>query len=456
VIRTNRIVRLQPRESSFRFAVDAFRAVRLDDCLNALHTRTDPEAATLRGRALLRLNQPGAAVDELCAIDDARLPGRIRIELRTIAAAALARAGRRDEGRKALDEVRASAYSSGAELAAEFEYFDAFWHFTSGDEGQVRAAITRGLGTDSSLGTSESHVYSLQAIRARFLALLGALESTREDYPLQAQFLREALDGLDRSDVPDVWSEANFTYNLAVLVRDLDLEGVQFIRGRLNSLQRTSYLANFVYGTLRSLGWCSALSGDHLSAFRDFREASTVAITPCSKLLATVDRVLVAQGLNQQLTAHEELERAQDLATRIDWERIDGDGRSALLFLAQALAPQRARAARVMLERYQRIRSKYSPTSLASLDRRLRADEIFTEGVVARAEGNDGAAVRALLDAFEIWKAIGYRWRAALAAIELTSLTKDSRYAGYAAAEAAKRPASWLAERLRAATGTSS
>jgi hypothetical protein len=108
-----------------------------------------------------------------------------------------------------------------------------------------------------------------------------------------------------------------------------------------------------------------------------------------------------------------------------------------------------------MLERYQRIRSKYSPTTLASLDRRLRADEIFTEGVVARAEGNDTAAVRALLEAFEIWKAIGFRWRAALAAIELTSLTKDSRYAGYAAAEAAKRPASWLAERLRAATGTS-
>ena len=192
------------------------------------------------------------------------------------------------------------------------------------------------------------------------------------------------------------------------------------------------------------------MRGDNLGAFRDLREASSLATTPTLALAATIDRVILAHGLNQSLTAKDELERCQDLATRIDWERIKGDERAGLLFLAQALAPYRARAARTMLDRYQKLKGPISPAALASVDRRLRADEVFTEGVVTQAEGKRDDAIRAFFAAFEIWNAIGYRWRAALAAIELAALTRDSRYAGYAAAEAAKRPASWLAERLRA------
>jgi hypothetical protein len=402
---------------------------------------------------LLRLNQPAAAVEELTAIDDRSLPDRVRSELRTIKASALIRAGKLPEARRALDSARACAATSGAEVLAELEYFDFLWYFTNGEIAQARAAISRGLAIDCTLGSSEAHIYSLRALRARFFQMLGVLEGTNERYPRQAQFLRRALEELDLSDVPDVWSQAVLTYNLAVLVRDIDLNEVQFLRDRLNSLERTSYISTFVFLTLRSLGWCSALDGDHLAAFRDLREAATVATTPSLQLLAMLDRVLIAQGLSQHLTAREELERCQDLATRIDWERIESDQRAGLLFLAQALAPHRARAARTMLERYQRIKAKLAPTSLATLDRRLRADELYTEGIVARAEGNESAAVRSFVEVFEIWNAIGYRWRAALAAIELMTLTKDSRYAGYAAAEAAKRPASWLAERLRAATG---
>jgi hypothetical protein len=432
--------------------VDAFRTVRLDDCLNALHASTDAQAATLRGRALLRLGQAGAAADELTGIDDRSLPDRVRSELRTITASALIRTGKLPEARQALDSARPWAEASGAEVLAELEYFDFLWYFTSGETAQARAAISRGLAIDCTLGSSESHIYSLRALRSRFFEVLGVLEGTNERYPRQAQFLRRAIEELDLSDVPDTWSQAAFTYNLAVLVRDIDLNEVQFLRNKLNSLERTSYLSAFVFFTLRSLGWCSALDGDHLGAFRDLREASTVATTPSFQLLAMVDRVLIAQGLSQHLTAREELERCQDLATRIDWERVEGDQRAGLLLLAQALAPHRVRAARTMLERYQRIKAKLAPAVLANRDRRLRAEELYTEGIVARAEGNESVAITAFVDVFEIWNAIGYRWRAALAAIELMTLTKDSRYAGYAAAEAAKRPASWLAERLRAAT----
>ena len=360
--------------------------------------------------------------------------------------------GKLKEARRALDKARPWAEASGAEVLAELEFIDVVWYFTCGETAQARAAIARGLAIDCTLGSSDSHIYSLRALRARFFEALGGLESTNENYPRQAQFLRRAMEELDLSDVPDVWSQALFTYNLAVLVRDVDLNEVQFLRDRLNSLQRTSYLSGFVFFTLRSLGWCSALDGDHLAAFRDLREAATVATTPSYQLLAMVDRVLIAQGLSQHLTAREELERCQDLATRIDWERVEGDQRVGLLLLAQALAPQRVRAARTMLDRYHKIKAKIPPVILSSHDRRLRADELYTLGIVARAEGNESAAVQAFVDVFEIWNAIGYRWRAALAAIELMTLTKDSRYAGYAAAEAAKRPASWLAERLRAAT----
>jgi hypothetical protein len=261
--------------------------------------------------------------------------------------------------------------------------------------------------------------------------------------------LRDGLEEIQGAEIPDAWTEASLISNLATLVRDLDLADEADLRERLRSVRRNAYLMPAIYQILRSLGWCRALRGDHLGAFRDLREAGAVAFAPSLQLIAAIDRTILAQGLNQQLTARDELERCQDLAARIDWDRTQGDERLALLFLAQTLAPVRVRAARSTLERYQRIRSKLSPMSLAAFDRRLRADERYTEGVVAKAEANETAAVRAFLDAFEIWEAIGYRWRAALAAIELAVLTKDSRYAGYAAAEAVKRPGSWLAERLR-------
>ncbi len=366
-----------------------------------------------------------------------------------VAGATLTLAGKREEARLALNDALRWAYASGAELASELEYYDFVWHFLGGDYVSAKAALQRGLDVDRAHGQVEGYIVTLQSIRSRHLSGLAAIESVAENYFEAASLLRDGLEEFSLSEAPDAGTEASLIANFATLVRDLDLEDEEYVRERLRSLRRTAYLMPNVFHILRSLGWCRALRGDHLGAFRDLREAGAAAVSPSLQLIAAIDRAILAQGLSQQLTARDELERCQDLAARIDWERVSGDERIALLFLAQTLAPVRARAGRAMLERYQWIRAKLSPRSFAGIDRRLRADERYTEGVVAKAEANDAVAVRAFLDAFEIWEAIGYRWRAALAAIELAVLTKDSRYAGYAAAEAVKRPGSWLAERLR-------
>ncbi|HMD03573.1 MAG TPA: hypothetical protein VKG44_11470, partial [Candidatus Baltobacteraceae bacterium] len=452
MIAAGRIVRLQPREESFHVAVDAYRSGRLDVCLSGLHSRDDAAAVTLRGRALLRLGQAPAAVSELSALDRGALPAHLRGELGIVLGAALTLVGKAAEARAVLDETRVWAYSSGAEMTAEFEYYDMFWHWASGDLAAARAAALRGLEVGADGTRTEDYVSSLPAIRARHLEALGGFEAAHERYPEQAAFLRQAIDELDAASVADVWVTGSVLSNLAMLVRELDLgDDDELVMSRYAKIPRTAYTMPFSFHIFHSLAWCKALRGDHLGAFRDLREASGAAFAPALQLCATADRALLADRLGQRLTARDELERAQDLAARIDWENVAGDYRTALLPFAQALAPFRPRAARTTLERYQQIRAKLSPLLLANVDRRLRADELFTEGTVAKAEDNEGGAVRAFLDAFEIWDEIGFRWRAALAAIELSLLTRDSRYTGYAAAEAAKRPASWLAERLRAA-----
>ena len=199
---------------------------------------------------------------------------------------------------------------------------------------------------------------------------------------------------------------------------------------------------------LRSLGWSSALRGNHIGAFREFRGAAAIAPSTALKVWALADRAYLGRELGEHALSRDELEGAAELACRIDWNTIVGDDRAALLHLAKqtaAVAPARARA---LFDTYRRIKSTLGHDSLNRVDRRLRAHESFAAGVIARAENAARPARAKLRDAFEIWHAIGYRWQAATAAIELAELGGEPGHLAYAAAEARARPNSWLARRI--------
>ena len=356
--------------------------------------------------------------------------------------------GRALEGRQIFEKARDNVFASDcAELIFEFHYYDALfdWNLGNFDEGQAK--ILHSLEAIN-VPSDPNYAVSLGALRARSVQFLSNVHSVNEQYEDQARLLHEALEEYDRAAYSDVYTESFILMNYSAIVRELGVADGDSIRARYRRIAWTPFLAAHAFHVMRSFGWFNALRGDHLGAFRDLREAGSIANSPILELLAILDRALLAQGLKEQLTAREELERAQDIAARINWSEVTSDLRVGLLMLAQALAKSKPRAARVALDRFHGIATNMSPNQVAHFDRRLKAEEFYTIGVVGKAEGREGEAIDPLVAAFDIWASIGYGWRAALAAIELAELTQDSRYVGFAAAEAMKHPSSWLAQRF--------
>jgi len=65
------------------------------------------------------------------------------------------------------------------------------------------------------------------------------------------------------------------------------------------------------------------------------------------------------------------------------------------------------------LDRYRAIKAKLTPLTLNTVDRSARAYECLAEGPVLRANRAIPAAAEQFREAFEIFDAVGYRWRAA-------------------------------------------
>ena len=248
------------------------------------------------------------------------------------------------------------------------------------------------------------YIVPLEHSRARAMHSLGVVEAAGGRYAAQLMLLRSALAEMDAVPTGDAWTRANLLMNLSFYVRDLDLEvDAERLRGEIATAWPSDLDAQQFY-ILRSLGWSSALHGNSIGAFRDFRRAAEIAPTPALEVWAHADRAYLSDQLGEAAFARDELEHGADIAQGIDWSTIVGDDRAALLHLAKqtaSVAPERARA---LFESYRRIKTQLSSNLLNKHDRRLRAHEAFADGVIARAENAPHAAREKLTNAFEIWK----------------------------------------------------
>jgi hypothetical protein len=83
----------------------------------------------------------------------------------------------------------------------------------------------------------------------------------------------------------------------------------------------------------------------------------------------------------------------------------------------------------------------------ARFEVRVRAEEAYTHGLVLRAERREAAAIERFRSAFEMWRGIGYDWRAARAALELAELDAGDAFRAALRRELVVRPASLFASR---------
>jgi hypothetical protein len=364
--------------------------------------------------------------------------------------AVLSRLSRNDEARRSFDSARVHTYASAlvaleAELALSLAQLSLF-------ERDLEAAESEAYRTLSleaySFEAGPPYFVPLNQVRARAFDLLGFVEARRERYLEQSAFLCRALAEVALCEKRDVWLECSLLANLSLLVRDLNLEGeARILREHLVS-EWPVEATGFRFNVLRSLGMWAAVRGDHVGALRDLRAAAEFAPTPTLKLAATLDRALLARELHQSIMAREELDYAERLSSQIDWSNAPGQDRVVLLLQAEVFSKRAVAQGRRALDRFRAIKTKLSPKILGETDKRWRATEVFTEGIVLRGEEKFDAAAVYLAEAFSIWDTIGFRWNAARAALEIAEMTGEERFVEYVRREAELRPNSWLASRV--------
>jgi hypothetical protein len=446
------VLRLQPRRQPFEVAVDSYRSGFFEVCLEALETHSGSAAAALAARCLLRLGNPAAAIQAIASVNVENLDNHDRAELLMLGAGACGRLGRDVEAESRFDEALVYAEASAsAALEAELVAWRMAHAFARGRFGETEllADVVRDI--EPYFETVNRHFLPVGHSKARAFEYLGLVATTRENYSLQAAMLRAALSEMTHPDARDVYFESNLLANLSFFVREFDSdEEAAFVRDRNASIEWNDGLALQRFQVLQSLGWANAMRGNHVGAFRDLRSAAEMAPNVPLKIIATLDRAYLARELNQGLIAREELDYADTLAGTVDWNAISDEQIRALLALAEGLAVVSPARARRYHERYRELAANLSGKFLARFDRRARAEEMVAEGKIARAEGNPARATALLLEAFETWDSLGYRWRAATAACELSELGAGTSYREYAERETAGRPQSWLANRLRA------
>ena len=450
---TLRVARLKPRAQPFESAVAAFRGGRFAACLGALAHHSSSDAIALAARSLIRLNRLNDALTSLEAAlqNVAELSHRERGQLQALSATTLARLGRPFEAQCALDEARAYVFSASCpDLEAEYYYFEAHAKVLNGETVGGGEACAKVLAPAVIVFGARPHFSPLAHARAGVFELLAAIAASKRSYGVQQAYLRRSFEELDHCAVRDDWFRATQLAHLAMLVRETgNRDDANYVRARLDSSDWIEELAPQRYEVLRSLGWASALCGDHLGGLRDLRAAAEAAPSVPLKIEVSLDRTYLARELRQELTAREELDHAERLSESVHWENGSRQDCDVLLQLSEAVASDNPIKARRLYRRYRVLRGRLRGHA-GHFDDRARLDETTADATICRAEGNLTRATLLFQQAFELWKELGYNWRAALAAIELAELGAGDEYAEFALAEAARHPNSWFAQRARA------
>ncbi|MBD5634255.1 MAG: hypothetical protein IAI49_07225 [Candidatus Eremiobacteraeota bacterium] len=451
------VLRLAPRRESLQSALAAFRAADVDRCLAILDRYDGAEADALRARCLVRAGRPDDALSLLTKIDASALSHRAASELLILRFMAAIAAGEDDVAESAMLDAKVRSYGVGSnELESELHFYTATFAWTQGRYSDATSELSLLIAHETTIPSwlvekSNTYAFNRGYWLARAYELLAMTAALEGNFAGQASLLLRAFEEYDRAQCVDIRIEASMLSNLAVLVRDLQTpELAVFIRERTESLSWNEWLDEYRFLVWRALGWCSALSGDHLGGLRQFRASAEIAPTKPQRIAALLDRAFIAGQLDEKFFAQEELELACRLTKEVDWENSPRSDRMVLLEVARSLVGVDVQLARRLLDKYFSLRSSFSSLEAYAKDRRRRGEECMAIAAVVRAEGQLDRATMLFEEAYRIWSAIGYAWRAATVALELFTLTGEATYLDVVAREADARPLSWIAKRYAA------
>ncbi|HET6896495.1 MAG TPA: hypothetical protein VFH72_14010 [Candidatus Baltobacteraceae bacterium] len=232
----------------------------------------------------------------------------------------------------------------------------------------------------------------------------------------------------------------------------LDFEAEREIEAAFDMVEWTPDIAVYRFLCVRGLAWYAFLRGDSARAQWLFKDSKELAPSAAWKVMAHVDRAFVARLNFNEAWAAEELHEAHAIARSLDWHTTRDEERSALITLAVLFAQIDLGHAQRYVSTYIELgASSLSPNIEASHDpRRNVAQQKYATGRVQAMLNNKDLAVRTLEESYEVFTAIEFDFRAAMAADALHELTNDNRWLETARVHAAKFPNCALAQRLNA------
>jgi len=423
-------------DDPLRVARVALRTARYDAALELLDGCEDWPDALAEHAVVVKAETLGrrdpiealaylASVDDLCVSDDARFArdiewGRLHAGVRDYGAA---------ESRYADARRLAGLVPNGA---ATMAYHDLRmrWMRRECDPNapEVALALTH---PDPSIASA---AYAYRAW----------LHAGSQDYTAHVADLMQAVSYATApgEEPVDVLTLASSIHALAqVAFETANAAGVAAARMASDALVWTPDVHVQQFATIRAFGWDAFLRGNPGQAQWAFKEARALAPSTIWRIMGHLDRAYVARIARNEFWALEELAQADALAFEAPWESSYGEERQVLVTLAVLHAPSDAARAQRYATMYSRIGTEnLNPVYPVHGDRRAFAHARYAQGRIEQTLGRRDAAVRALCEAFEIFDAASFHYRAVMSATALAELTGEERWRRAALAHAARYP----------------
>jgi DNA-binding CsgD family transcriptional regulator len=294
--------------------------------------------------------------------------------------------------------------------------------------------------------------------RGRGYVLRGWIHAGKNsDAQAQARDYVRALDEFDFMARPDLRLRLSTLLTLTALARELGLESIaERVRAAYEAMAPTSGMYIQYFKMTRILGWIDALDGNELAAFRHFRRAADLAPSELWRVQCIADRATLARATGERAFMLDQLYAAHDLASRLSWNDAVEEDRITLLTLAELFGDVDPGLAQRYLAQFRSLRTPMDRRMGFANDARVRALEAYPAGTALLRMGEIGPARQMLTQAYEIFTAFDYGWRAALAALQLHKATHDPNWLAHARKAIRRWPKSWIAREVHAVQQTHS
>lgn len=270
------------------------------------------------------------------------------------------------------------------------------------------------------------------SIASAAFAYRAWLHAGNEDYVAHVADLCRAVSyaTLPTAEPVDVATLVTSIHALAqVGFETADADAVATARTASEAIAWTPDVAMHQFLTVRAFGWDAFMRGRAGEAQWAFKEARVLAPAVTWRAMAHLDRSYVARISANAFWSAEELAAADALACEVRWGSTQGEERQLLVMLAVLHAQTDAPRAQRYASMYSALGTKNVDPALAlNQDQRSIAHEKYALARIEQTLGRRDAAIAGLREAYAIFEAVSFHYRAALTASALVELTGDSEW----------------------------